>query len=452
MSGEENPTYEDYKLEYRYIEGKWDLSAEPVGNGAFASMYDIQAYDASFDETKIYWSPTTSLTVNTDNRNGDPLVINGRDADDRPEGEDVDLSGVAIFCGNVTLNCPVDTVFVPERQYGTKEPMELVINGTVDELTFSLMDRNSRIVLGPDGSVGGGTWNRPFGYNRTFGTSNGPATGTKALFEDCTLNEFSAREGQGLQALIPAESTLKEELSGLSEDDHVLMDVNETSMEEADEEALVTIGIDPDNIATAFDISVYSYTVAADGKPEEGEVQSELDGAVPIAVTDPAAGNDPDAYVVRLHENTAEALATTCSNGVYTFESDLFSKYFLVRSTTEEHNLTAHPAVAATCTTAGNTAYWSCDMCGGFFSDAEGTLPIEENSWVIEALGHDDPLAHTEAAAATCTTEGNTEYWYCSRCGNYFSDATTEHEIALIDTVIAVIDRISERILAGIKR
>ena len=135
------------------------------------------------------------------------------------------------------------------------------------------------------------------------------------------------------------------------------------------------------------------------------------------------------------------------------------------------HLMTAHPAVAPTCTTAGNSAYWSCEECGKFFSDEAGTTEVEEDSWVIPAKGHsygelvaevpatctaDGMKAHyqcsvcekyfdadkaetTEAAlkipatghklvnvpavAATCTTPGNTEYWNCERCGAVFGDS-----------------------------
>ena len=77
------------------------------------------------------------------------------------------------------------------------------------------------------------------------------------------------------------------------------------------------------------------------------------------------------------------------------------------------HDLTAHPAVAATCTEAGNSAYWSCSVCGKFFSDAEGTTEIAENSWVIAALGHDwgDPVftwsedLKTATATRTCSRD-----------------------------------------------
>ena len=58
-----------------------------------------------------------------------------------------------------------------------------------------------------------------------------------------------------------------------------------------------------------------------------------------------------------------------------------------------EHKLTETPAKAATCTEAGNSAYWTCDKgdnpCGRYFSDAEGTKEIEKDSWVIKASGHD---------------------------------------------------------------
>ena len=53
-------------------------------------------------------------------------------------------------------------------------------------------------------------------------------------------------------------------------------------------------------------------------------------------------------------------------------------------------------------------------------------------------LGHDYPLTHTEAKAATCFTEGNIEYWHCTKCGKYFSDEEAGHEIAFADTVIGI--------------
>lgn len=79
------------------------------------------------------------------------------------------------------------------------------------------------------------------------------------------------------------------------------------------------------------------------------------------------------------------------------------------------HNLTHHEAVESTCEVAGNSEYWSCDRCGLYFSDGQGSQPIEENSWML-------PLAeHTEETipgkAATCTETGLTDGVKCSVCG-----------------------------------
>ena len=53
------------------------------------------------------------------------------------------------------------------------------------------------------------------------------------------------------------------------------------------------------------------------------------------------------------------------------------------------HNLVEVPAVAATCTTAGNRAYYQCSDCGLLFIDAEGTIETTLEEETIAALGHD---------------------------------------------------------------
>lgn len=90
------------------------------------------------------------------------------------------------------------------------------------------------------------------------------------------------------------------------------------------------------------------------------------------------------------------------------------------------HNLTAHEAISATCTTAGSSAYWDCDRCEKFFSDEEGENEIKEDSWVIGALGHD--TKYNAAVAPSCIADGNVEYWHCDRCKKNFNDeaGTTE--------------------------
>ena len=85
------------------------------------------------------------------------------------------------------------------------------------------------------------------------------------------------------------------------------------------------------------------------------------------------------------------------------------------------HNLTHHEAVASTCEVAGNSEYWSCDRCGLYFSNGQGSQPIEENSWML-------PLAeHTygeliEEVSATCTAVGTKAHYECSVCYKRFVD------------------------------
>lgn len=53
------------------------------------------------------------------------------------------------------------------------------------------------------------------------------------------------------------------------------------------------------------------------------------------------------------------------------------------------HTVNKVEAVLATCEINGNTEYYKCTDCDKYFSDANATTEIEENSWVIDAIGHD---------------------------------------------------------------
>lgn len=104
------------------------------------------------------------------------------------------------------------------------------------------------------------------------------------------------------------------------------------------------------------------------------------------------------------------AIVVTVSCAVGLTACNLFGE-----ETSHKHQMQHVDAVAATCTEDGNTEYWYCSDCGKYFSDAEGKNEIADlNSTVISAKGHD--LGEWETAkAATCTEDGYKER-ECSVC------------------------------------
>ena len=87
-----------------------------------------------------------------------------------------------------------------------------------------------------------------------------------------------------------------------------------------------------------------------------------------------------------------------------------------------------------------------CDYCGKKLTDHTGGKATCKDKAKCEACGAEygelDPKNHTDlkhfpAKAATKTTEGNIEYWYCEGCGKYYSDKDGTKEIKKADTVTA---------------
>ena len=118
--------------------------------------------------------------------------------------------------------------------------------------------------------------------------------------------------------------------------------------------------------------------------------------------------------------NTVETHVWACDCGA----TKLFQK-----TLTHKAALAATAANDATCTAAGNTAYWYCADCDKYFSDEAGTIEIQKDSWVVPATNH---AGYTSFGAndATCGVAGNTAYVYCAACDKYFADNTFAVEIA----------------------
>ncbi|MCD7732416.1 MAG: hypothetical protein LUH56_03130, partial [Oscillospiraceae bacterium] len=97
------------------------------------------------------------------------------------------------------------------------------------------------------------------------------------------------------------------------------------------------------------------------------------------------------------------------------------------------HTLTHVEAQGATCTADGNSEYWYCTECGKYFSDSAATAEISLSDTVLSATGHS--MTHYEAVDVSCTTDGNIEYWYCANCDKYFSDEDGNSEITDTSTI-----------------
>ena len=87
-----------------------------------------------------------------------------------------------------------------------------------------------------------------------------------------------------------------------------------------------------------------------------------------------------------------------------------------------------------------------CDYCGKKLTDHTGGKATCKDKAKCEVCGAEygelDPKNHTSlkhfpAKAATKTTEGNIEYWYCEGCGKYYSDKDGTKEVKKADTVTA---------------
>jgi hypothetical protein len=122
--------------------------------------------------------------------------------------------------------------------------------------------------------------------------------------------------------------------------------------------------------------------------------------------------------------------ATEAAEGVETRVCKNDASHTDTRATAKlGHNLSKVEAVAATCEATGNIEYYTCSGCGKLFSDAAGTIEIEQADTVVGATGHDwDNGAVT--TAATCETDG-VKTFTCKNDNTHTKTATitaTDHD------------------------
>ena len=85
------------------------------------------------------------------------------------------------------------------------------------------------------------------------------------------------------------------------------------------------------------------------------------------------------------------------------------------------HNVTKTAAKSATCTTTGNSEYYTCSNCGKYFDDEDATNEIVKNSWIIPTIDH--TYSTVTVVAPTCTSLGYT--LHKCQCGATYKDHYT---------------------------
>ena len=91
----------------------------------------------------------------------------------------------------------------------------------------------------------------------------------------------------------------------------------------------------------------------------------------------------------------------TCSNDPSHTEERTIPKLSHV------HELTKTEAKEASCTEDGNIEFWTCSKCGRVYSDSEGVNEVDPEETVIHATGHKWNTEYTVDKEATCTEEGS---------------------------------------------
>ncbi len=94
--------------------------------------------------------------------------------------------------------------------------------------------------------------------------------------------------------------------------------------------------------------------------------------------------------------------------------------------------------VPATCVATGTKGHYECSVCHKYFADDRTTV-IDDLTLDVDKNNHTN-LVKTDKKDATCTTDGNIEYYTCEGCGKIYSDAAATTEITKAETVLKATD------------
>ena len=179
------------------------------------------------------------------------------------------------------------------------------------------------------------------------------------------------------------------------------------------------------------------YTCSACGKifkDENGTQETSVEAEKLVATGHSLTKTDAKVATCTEDGNNEYYTCTACSKVFKDAEGKTETTVEAEKIAAVGHTLTKTDAKAATCTEDGNNEYYTCSACGKVFKDSDGKTETTVEAEKIAATGH--TMTKTDAKAATCTEDGNTAYWHCSVCNKYFSDENGTTEIALPDTVV----------------
>ena len=102
------------------------------------------------------------------------------------------------------------------------------------------------------------------------------------------------------------------------------------------------------------------------------------------------------------------------------------------------HDVVAMDAVEPGCHYIGNIAYWFCTKCDTVWADEALTQITNHKNVILPELGGE--VEHVAAAAPTCETEGNVEYWHCANCDQYWLDEARTQLTNRLSTLLGVLE------------
>ena len=149
------------------------------------------------------------------------------------------------------------------------------------------------------------------------------------------------------------------------------------------------------------------------------------------------------------HQMTEETQNATCmQDGFVRHTCTVCGFSYKDTLTHSGHRLEKHTAVEVDCVKGGSSEYYSCSVCNKYYSDATAEHEIAKDSWLLKANGHQ--LTHIAAKEASRTEEGNIEYYVCGACHKNFTDATGTTEITTSVKIAQLVSSVAEAKTANV--